>query len=154
KFVSNFFLLYNIPFGSFSIFMFIWLNYHFFSPSSYFLSTEPSSLVLKGGIEKKLPFYDDLTSNHYDNVYLGGLNKRCQDRKEELENIAYEGIVGRDRQAQKGELEKVEIDNVYLYVKYSQDSIIEPVKILSNEKAKELNLKVGILQIGERYLKR
>ncbi|WP_447933292.1 hypothetical protein [Wolbachia endosymbiont of Dactylopius coccus] len=22
--------------------MFIWLNYHFFSPSSYFLSTEPS----------------------------------------------------------------------------------------------------------------
>ncbi|WP_447933051.1 hypothetical protein [Wolbachia endosymbiont of Dactylopius coccus] len=23
--------------------MFIWLNYHFFSPSSYFLSTEPST---------------------------------------------------------------------------------------------------------------
>ncbi|WP_447933037.1 hypothetical protein [Wolbachia endosymbiont of Dactylopius coccus] len=23
--------------------MFIWLNYHFFSPSSYFLSTEPSN---------------------------------------------------------------------------------------------------------------
>ncbi|WP_447933127.1 hypothetical protein [Wolbachia endosymbiont of Dactylopius coccus] len=24
--------------------MFIWLNYHFFSPSSYFLSTEPTSI--------------------------------------------------------------------------------------------------------------
>ncbi|WP_447933293.1 hypothetical protein [Wolbachia endosymbiont of Dactylopius coccus] len=25
--------------------MFIWLNYHFFSPSSYFLSTEPSFCI-------------------------------------------------------------------------------------------------------------
>ncbi|QMV46763.1 hypothetical protein [Wolbachia pipientis] len=34
-------------------------------------------------------------------------------------------------------------------MKYPQDSIIESVKILNNEKAKKLNLKVGILQIGE-----
>lgn len=34
-------------------------------------------------------------------------------------------------------------------MKYPQDSIIEPAKILNHEKAKELKLKVGILQTGE-----
>jgi len=107
-----------------------------------------SSLVLKGGIEKKLPFYDDLTNKHYDFGYLDGLNKEYKDRKEELISIAYEGIVNKSKQTHEYDF-KAEIDNVYFYVKYPQDSIIEPAKVLNHEKAKKLNLKVGILQIGE-----
>ncbi|WP_341823390.1 ankyrin repeat domain-containing protein [Wolbachia endosymbiont (group A) of Agelastica alni] len=66
-----------------------------------------------------------------------------------LDNLAYESIVNKDNKQIHEYDFKAEIDNVYFYVKYPQDSIIEPVKILNNEKAKKLNLKVGILQIGE-----
>ncbi|KAF5269441.1 hypothetical protein FQR65_LT12766 [Abscondita terminalis] len=112
-----------------------------------------SNLLLKGGMGQEFLSGDtELTNKHYDFDYLNGLNKQYEDRKEELKSIAYEGIVGRDGQAKKGKLEAVEIDNQYFYVKYSQDSIIEPVKIFNKAEAlkdKALNLKVSILQIGE-----
>ncbi|MFP3025972.1 MAG: ankyrin repeat domain-containing protein [Wolbachia sp.] len=112
-----------------------------------------SNLLLKGGMGKKFFSGDtELTNKHYDFDYLNGLNKQYKDRKEELKSIACEGIVGRDGQAKKGKLEVVEIDNQYFYMKYSQDSIIEPMKIFNKAEAlkdKALNLKVGILQIGE-----
>ncbi|MDM8334803.1 hypothetical protein [Wolbachia pipientis] len=63
-------------------------------------------------------------------------------------NIAYESIVNKSEQTQQNRLE-VETNNRYLYVKCLQNSIIEPAKILNNEKAEGLNLRVGILQIGE-----
>ncbi|MGL9779863.1 MAG: hypothetical protein ACR5K5_06530 [Wolbachia sp.] len=108
-----------------------------------------SNLLLKGGMGKKFLSGDtELTNKHYDFGYLDGLNKEYKDRKEELISIAYEGIVNKSKQTHEYDF-KAEIDNVYFYVKYSQDSIIEPAKVLNHEKAKKLNLKVGILQIGE-----
>ncbi|WP_425386516.1 ankyrin repeat domain-containing protein [Wolbachia endosymbiont (group A) of Barypeithes pellucidus] len=108
-----------------------------------------SNLLLKGGMGQEFLSGDtELTNKHYDFDYLDDLNKQCKDRKEELISIAYEGIVNKSKQTHEYDF-KAEIDNRYFYVKYSQDSIIEPVKILNNEKAKELKLKVGILQIGE-----
>ncbi|UJQ20681.1 ankyrin repeat domain-containing protein [Wolbachia endosymbiont of Delia radicum] len=66
-----------------------------------------------------------------------------------LNNLAYESIVNKNnKQTHEYDL-KAEIDNGHFCIEYPQDSIIEPVKILNNEKAKELNLKAGILKIGE-----
>jgi|GEM_PF-5517530 len=106
-----------------------------------------SNLVSKGGVEKGLLFYNEL-GKHYDHYYLEDLNKQYKNRKEELKSIACEGIVNKSKQTHEHDF-KAEIDNQYFYVKYSQDSIIEPAKVLNHEKAKKLNLKVGILQIGE-----
>lgn len=117
-----------------------------------------SNLLLKGRMGKKFLSGDtELTNKHYDFDYLNDLNKQYEDREKELRSIACEGIVGRDGQAKKGKLEAVEIDNQYFYMKYLQDSIIEPMKIFNKAEAlkdkalkdKALNLKVGILQIGE-----
>ncbi|WP_338406099.1 ankyrin repeat domain-containing protein [Wolbachia endosymbiont (group A) of Longitarsus flavicornis] len=109
-----------------------------------------SKLLLKGGKarQKFLSGNTKLAQNYRSN-YINNLSKKCKETESKLISIAYEGIVNRDGQAQKEKLETVEIDNQYFYMKYSQDSIIEPVKILNNKKAKVLNLKVGILQIGE-----
>ncbi|GFS62819.1 ANK_REP_REGION domain-containing protein, partial [Nephila pilipes] len=108
-----------------------------------------SNLLLKGGMGKKFLYGDtELTNKHYDCDYLNDLNEKCEEIESKLISIAYEGIVNKSKQTHEYDF-KAEIDNVYFYVKYPQDSIIEPVKILNNEKAKKLNLKVGILQIGE-----
>jgi ankyrin repeat protein len=108
-----------------------------------------SNLLLKGGMGKKFLYGDtELTNKHYDSYYLNDLKKQYKDRKKELKSIACESIVNKSKQTHEYDF-KAEIDNVYFYVKYSQDSIIEPMKILNDEKAKELKLKVGILQIGE-----
>lgn len=107
-------------------------------------------LLLKGGKARQKFFFGntDLAQNYGSN-YINNLSKECVEIKNKLISIAYEGIVNKNEQAQKGEPEEVDIDNIYFYIKCPQDSIIEPVKILNNEKAKELKLKVGILQMGE-----
>ncbi|QOD38346.1 hypothetical protein [Candidatus Wolbachia massiliensis] len=104
------------------------------------------SLFLEGGsIEKK--FIKELENDYYDSDYVDNLNKQYNKRWKELEDAAYEGIF-KDRQAQKGKLEASEmIDNGYFYMKYSQDSVVNPAKILTSEKAKVL--RVGIIRIGE-----
>ncbi|WP_386086873.1 ankyrin repeat domain-containing protein [Wolbachia endosymbiont (group A) of Norellia spinipes] len=107
-----------------------------------------NKLLLKGG-KARQKFFSGNTelAQNYGSNYINDLSKKYKETKDKLKSIAYESIVGRDRQAQKGEPEEVDIDNVCFYVKYSQDSIIEPVKIFN--KAEDLNLKVGILQVGE-----
>ncbi|MBC6685680.1 ankyrin repeat domain-containing protein [Wolbachia pipientis] len=108
-----------------------------------------SWLLLKGGKARQKFFFGNTElAQDYGFHYMNDLNKQYKDRKEELKSIACEGIVNKSKQTHEYDF-KAEIDNVYFYVKYPQDSIIEPVKILNNEKAKKLNLKVGILQIGE-----
>lgn len=111
-----------------------------------------SKLLLKGGMGKKFLYGDtELTNKHYGFDYLNDLKKQYDDRKKELKSIACEGIVNKSKQTHEYDF-KAEIDNVYFYIKYSQDSIIEPVKIFNKAEAlkdKALNLKVGILQIGE-----
>ncbi|WP_341812153.1 ankyrin repeat domain-containing protein [Wolbachia endosymbiont (group A) of Conops quadrifasciatus] len=111
-----------------------------------------SNLLLEGGKAKEEFFSsgsDTELAQNYRSDYIRNPGEKCGEIENKLISIAYEGIVGRDRQAQKGKLEAVKIDNQCFYMKYSQDSIIEPAKILNHEKAKELNLKVGIIQIGE-----
>lgn len=108
-----------------------------------------SWLLLKGGKARQKFFFGNTElAQDYGFHYMNDLNKQYKDRKEELKSIACGGIVNKSKQTHEYDF-KAEIDNVYFYVKYPQDSIIEPVKILNNEKAKKLNLKVGILQIGE-----
>ncbi|WP_065094712.1 MULTISPECIES: hypothetical protein [unclassified Wolbachia] len=64
-----------------------------------------------------------------------------------LNNLAYESIVNKSKQTQN--VLGVDKDNGYFCVEYSQDSIVEVAEILNNEKVKDLNLRVGILKIGE-----
>ncbi|WP_341824005.1 hypothetical protein [Wolbachia endosymbiont (group A) of Udea olivalis] len=64
-----------------------------------------------------------------------------------LNNLAYESIVNKSKQTQN--VLGVDKDNGYFCIEYSQDSIVEVAEILNNEKAKDLNLRVGILKIGE-----
>ncbi|MDR2046051.1 MAG: ankyrin repeat domain-containing protein [Rickettsiales bacterium] len=106
-------------------------------------------LLLKGGKARQKFFFGNTElAQDYGFNYMNDLKRQYKDRKEELISIAYEGIVNKSKQTHEYDF-KAEIDNQYFYVKYPQDSIIEPAKVLNHEKAKKLNLKVGILQIGE-----
>ncbi|WP_341820771.1 hypothetical protein [Wolbachia endosymbiont (group A) of Myopa testacea] len=114
-------------------------------------------LLLKGGKVKRHLFHHDrighATTAFVDNSSLqfdGHLFAQCKEIENDLKNVAYESIVNKNEQAQKDKLElKVEIDNECFCIKYPQDSTVEVAKILSNEKNKGLNLRVGILQIGK-----
>nr|WP_265025769.1 hypothetical protein [Wolbachia endosymbiont (group A) of Bibio marci] len=108
-----------------------------------------NKLLLKGGKARQEFFFGNTDlAQDYGSNYINNLSKECEEIESKLISIACEGIVNKSKQIHEYDF-KAEIDNRYFYVKYSQDSIIEPVKILNNEKAKELKLKVGILQIGE-----
>lgn len=50
-----------------------------------------------------------------------------------LKSAAYEGIINKDAQVQKGDL-VVDIDNCYFYSKYPQDSTIEVTKVVDSLK--------------------
>ncbi|WP_253301900.1 hypothetical protein [Wolbachia endosymbiont of Psylliodes chrysocephala] len=114
-------------------------------------------LLLKGGRVKRHLFHHDrighATTAFVDNSSLQfdeHLFAECKEIENDLKNVAYESIVNKNEQAQKDKLElKVEIDNECFCIKYPQDSTVEVAKILSNEKNKGLNLRVGILQIGK-----
>ncbi|WP_353282485.1 hypothetical protein [Wolbachia endosymbiont (group A) of Myopa testacea] len=110
------------------------------------------NLLLKGGKAKEEFFYTDTELANNCGFDCANLSKECVEIKNKLKSIAYEGIVNKNEHAQKGEPEEVDIDNIYFYIKYPQDSIIEPVKIFNKAedlKDKALNLKVGILKIGK-----
>ncbi|WP_264735804.1 hypothetical protein [Wolbachia endosymbiont (group A) of Rhinocyllus conicus] len=106
-------------------------------------------LLLKGGkVERGLFDGGELGHVTSDSDYVNDLFAQCKEIENDLENVAYESIVNKNKQTQKDELE-VEIDNGCFYIEYPQDSIVEVAKILSNEKNEGLNLRVGILQIGK-----
>ncbi|WP_341812236.1 hypothetical protein [Wolbachia endosymbiont (group A) of Conops quadrifasciatus] len=108
-------------------------------------------LLLKGGkVERGLFDGGELGHVTSDSNYVNDLFAQCKEIENDLKNVAYESIVNKNEQAQKDKLElKVEIDNECFFIKYPQDSTVEVAKILSNEKNKGLNLRVGILQIGK-----
>ncbi|NEV49331.1 hypothetical protein EUZ93_02315 [Wolbachia pipientis] len=108
-------------------------------------------LLLKGGkVERGLFDGGELGHVTSDFDYVDDLFAECKEIENDLKNVVYESIVNKNEQAQKDKLElKVEIDNECFCIKYPQDSTVEVAKILSNEKNKSLNLKVGILQIGK-----
>ncbi len=109
-------------------------------------------LLLKGGKARQKFFFGNTDlAQDYGSNYINNLSKECEEIESKLISIACEGIVNKSKQTHEYDF-KAEIDNVYFYVKYPQDSIIEPVKIFNKAEAlkdKALNLKVGILQIGE-----
>ncbi|WP_265033096.1 hypothetical protein [Wolbachia endosymbiont (group A) of Sicus ferrugineus] len=112
-------------------------------------------LLLKGGkVERGLFDGGELGHITSDFDYVNDLFAECKEIENDLKNVAYESTVNKNEQAQKDKLElKVEIDNECFCIKYSQDSTVEVAKILSNEKNKGLNLRVGILQIGKSIIR-
>ncbi|NSX83606.1 hypothetical protein GOM44_04660 [Wolbachia endosymbiont of Atemnus politus] len=108
-----------------------------------------SKLVLRGG-KIRYDFYHDnnmieqVTSNFEDD--LDAQHKEVEDK---LKNIAYESILNKSEHTQKDRLEVNIIDNGCFYVKYAQDSIVEPAQITNNQKMKDPELRVCVLQIGE-----
>ncbi|MDX5462232.1 MAG: hypothetical protein O7157_01515 [Wolbachia endosymbiont of Tetragnatha montana] len=107
------------------------------------------SLLSKGGKVERSTFSEgELGHVTLDSNYENSILAKCEKIKNNLKNVAYESIVNKNKQTQKDKLE-VEIDNGCFCIKYPQDSTVEVAKILSNEKNKGLNLRVGILQIGK-----
>ncbi|WP_250296646.1 hypothetical protein [Wolbachia endosymbiont of Oedothorax gibbosus] len=108
-----------------------------------------SNLLLKSGKVKRPNFFDGnefeqiVTYNGFDD----GLSEKCKEIESKLKDLAYESIVNKSKQTQN--VLGVDKDNGYFCIEYSQDSIVEVTEILNNEKAKDLNLRVGILKIGE-----
>ncbi|MCM1002028.1 hypothetical protein [Wolbachia pipientis] len=88
--------------------------------------------------------------------------KECEQIRNKLKSVAYEGIVNKDIQVQKGDL-VVDVDNCYFYTKYPQDSTIEAAKVVgslkkavndlkkvtNDLKIEELNFKYYIFHIEE-----
>jgi len=111
-----------------------------------------NELLLKGGKARQKFFFGNTEpAQNYRSDYISNLGEKCEEIESKLISIACEGIVNKSKQTHEYDF-KAEIDNVYFYVKYSQDSIINPAKIFNKAEAlkdKALNLKVGILQIGE-----
>lgn len=109
------------------------------------------SLLSEGGkVEKSTFFNGELGHVTCDDNYVNNFFATCEEIENDLKNVAYESIVNKNEQAQKDKLElKVEIDNECFCIKYPQGNTVEVAKILSNEKNKGLNLRVGILQIGK-----
>ncbi|MBH5361960.1 hypothetical protein HUB90_02545 [Wolbachia endosymbiont of Kradibia gibbosae] len=108
-----------------------------------------SNLLLEGGKVKRHNSFDGnefeqiVTCNGFDD----GLSEKCKEIESKLKGLAYESIVNKSKQTQN--VLGVDKDNRYFCIEYSQDSIVEVAEILNNEKAKDLNLRVGILKIGE-----
>ncbi|WP_341810390.1 hypothetical protein [Wolbachia endosymbiont (group A) of Volucella bombylans] len=108
-----------------------------------------SNLLLEGGKVKRHNFFDGnefeqiVTCNGFDD----GLSEKCKEIESKLKGLAYESIVNKSKQTQN--VLGVDKDNRYFCIEYSQDSIVEVAEILNNEKAKDLNFRVGILKIGE-----
>ncbi|WP_341819146.1 hypothetical protein [Wolbachia endosymbiont (group A) of Brachyopa scutellaris] len=108
-----------------------------------------SNLLLKSGKVERPNFFD---GNEFEQIvtYKGfddGLSEKCKEIESKLKDLAYESIVNKSKQTQN--VLGVDKDNRYFCIEYSQDSIVEVAEILNNEKAKDLNLRVGILKIGE-----
>ncbi|WP_375316054.1 hypothetical protein [Wolbachia endosymbiont (group A) of Colletes cunicularius] len=81
-----------------------------------------SNLLLEGGKAKEEFFSsgsDTELAQNYRSDYIRNPGEKCGEIENKLISIAYEDIVGRDGQAQKGKLEAVKIDNQFFYMKYS-----------------------------------
>ncbi|WP_353285650.1 ankyrin repeat domain-containing protein [Wolbachia endosymbiont (group A) of Gastracanthus pulcherrimus] len=113
--------------------------------------TKMSHIILGGAT------LNEFTQNEHDDF----VNIICKDEDilskrdkniSRLNNLAYESIVNKNNKQTHEYDFKAEIDNGHFCIEYPQDSIVEPVKIFNKAEAlkdKDLNLKVGILQIGE-----
>lgn len=79
------------------------------------------------------------------------LSKRSENLSK-LKELALESIMNKSEQIDEYDFE-LEIDNGYFCIDYPQNSIIEVARILNNQKAKDLNLNIGILQVGNSIIR-
>ncbi|WP_264375750.1 coiled-coil domain-containing protein [Wolbachia endosymbiont (group B) of Sphaerophoria taeniata] len=82
---------------------------------------------------------------------LDTLSKRSENLSK-LKGLALESIMNKSEQIDEYDFE-LEIDNGYFCIDYPQNSIVEVTRILNNQKAKDLNLNIGILQIGNSIIR-
>ncbi|WP_438456524.1 coiled-coil domain-containing protein [Wolbachia endosymbiont of Kerria lacca] len=69
-----------------------------------------------------------------------------------LKELALESIISKSEQIDKHDFE-LEIDNGYFCIDYPQNSTIEVAKIFNNQKAKDFNLNIGIVQVGKSIIR-
>ncbi|MFT4313552.1 MAG: hypothetical protein AB3P11_00240 [Wolbachia pipientis] len=69
-----------------------------------------------------------------------------------LKVLAFESIINKSEQVDEHDFE-LEIDNGYFCIDYPHNSIIEVARILNNQKAKDLNLNIDVLQIGKSVIR-
>lgn len=69
-----------------------------------------------------------------------------------LKELALESIISKSEQIDKHDFE-LEIDNGYFCIDYPQNSTIEVAKIFNNQKAKDLNLNIGIVQVRKSIIR-
>uniref|UniRef100_UPI003342CDEB hypothetical protein n=1 Tax=Wolbachia endosymbiont (group B) of Pilophorus perplexus TaxID=3066160 RepID=UPI003342CDEB len=79
------------------------------------------------------------------------LSKRSE-KLSKLKELALESIMNKSEQVDEHYF-KLEIDNGYFCIDYPQNSIVEVSRILNNQKAKDLNLNIGILQVGNSIIR-
>ncbi|GFY65235.1 ANK_REP_REGION domain-containing protein [Trichonephila inaurata madagascariensis] len=104
-------------------------------------------LLLKGGKARQKFFFGNTElAQNYRSDYISNLGEKYKEIKDKLISIAYESIVNKSKQTHEYDF-KAEIDNGYFCIEYPRDSIIDPAKIFN--KAEALDLKVGIIKIGE-----
>ncbi|MGL9717912.1 MAG: hypothetical protein ACR5K9_04395 [Wolbachia sp.] len=117
-------------------------------------------LLLKGGKVKRHLFYYDRIS-HATTAFINYssgesfdqyLSDKYKEIKSRLKGVVYESVVNKSNKIQEDELE-VEMDNGHFYIKYMQDSIVEPARITNSQEMKKSGLKVCVLQIGESTIK-
>ncbi|WP_341820207.1 hypothetical protein [Wolbachia endosymbiont (group A) of Cydia strobilella] len=110
-------------------------------------------MLLRGGkVKRRLFRYDRIalsTEGFIDNSaerfdeYISNL---CKETKEQMESIAHESILNAGGRIKK-ELE-VEMDNVSLYVKYPQGSVIQPAEVMNKCEVEKLGLRIFVLGGG------
>ncbi|WP_339045261.1 J domain-containing protein [Candidatus Mesenet endosymbiont of Agriotes lineatus] len=108
-----------------------------------------SNLLLKGGkVKRSFFYYDRLTHVTYDIDY--DLFEKCRKIDSKLKNVAYNSVINKNKDDFK-----VAIDNGYFFIKYEKSNVVEMTKVTNNQLIDDLNskyklnLKIGILQIGE-----
>uniref|UniRef100_A0A3B0IWF4 Chromosome partition protein Smc n=1 Tax=Wolbachia endosymbiont of Aleurodicus dispersus TaxID=1288877 RepID=A0A3B0IWF4_9RICK len=69
-----------------------------------------------------------------------------------LKELVFESVINKSEQVDEHDFE-LEIDNGYFCIDYPHNSIIEVARILNNQKAKDLNLNIGVLQIGKSVIR-
>lgn len=115
-------------------------------------------LFFKGGKVELNDYNDEPDYERFHKMVRKPMRKFVKEREQiygVLKSAAYEGIINKDAQVQKGDL-VVDIDNCYFYTKYPQDSTIEVAKVVdglkkvtNDLKIEGLNFKYYIFRIGE-----
>lgn len=112
-----------------------------------------SSLLLRGGkVNRHLFRYDRIAHstegfiNSSAECFDEYLSSCCKEIKNKIESIACESIVNASGKIRKN-LE-VEMDNIFLYVNYPQNCVIQPAEVMNKCEVEKLGLRIFVLGVG------